>query len=351
MSFLDGLYSNRQPIITDLHETESPADHTTNIPWDIPRATAHDKHTESPVNAPASHTIKSIPYNSHWEQSYASGMLLFANKRASNSNAVVTGSIPIVNYYLEEGARRLYMADMTSRKRTHEEHIQKYEDHHHLYAATPNEFGNTWRIYGSVNSIMGKPSGMSWLDGARDGYADETAINCDVSKFARIFDIWGGAKAGDCLYLTIGVKENIYPFFYNPDGMYDGSGVKSPPKFLQVIPVNHGKLSSVPIHNSNWRDLDNPKRNDVDFFNYTKIPQYRLEEDLNTGEFRYVPEGTPDRPVTLGADTYQFGLSIFIGTVIRGAHGRVPSQSELEIALRSNKAMQSLPKIEVALFC
>jgi hypothetical protein len=326
-------------------------------PWGIPKPSISNKYIEPMTNGTARSYVRATPFMAGWENNYAEGMPLFVNSRKATqgSASVLAGTVGTVNYYLEEGARTIFLAQNSARKRRRDDLVNEYCQRDHLYCCNVPEFMETWRHYGVIYSMQGKTS-ESGMQGIM-GNGDEFIFNCSVFKTARIFNYWGNRVSdGDRLYFIVGQKRNIYNHFYDPNGAVVGSSIQSPESFLQLIPVSFGTKSYSASHNRNYVDLDSPFRDDIDFLHKNlKIQQQELVINELTGETTPVALDLSKETVKtdqLLCDLYSFGALIPVGVVNKGSRGKTnPSEHDLQLALRDNKKAQTLEQIEVCLGC
>jgi hypothetical protein len=306
------------------------------------------------TNPSARAYVRSLPYAANYEANYSDGMPLFVNSRKSTPGcpSVCTATTAVINYFLEQGARKLYQAQLTSHKRKRGDLLNEYNSIDYLSPGTVQEFVDSWRYFGYIYSIQGKGS-ESGLPGAQS-HGEEHVFNCTVSKTADIVNYWGVVSDGDYLGWTLGMKRNVYDYFYDPDGAIVGDSRGSPEFFLQLVPVNFGRAGHAPSHNRQWADLDQPHRDDIDFvYKNFEVIQQDLDMNMETGEF------TP-KELDLSAehiktrklitDIYAHGLYIPVGMVNKGSRTKVRSnQRESNLSLRSNPKAQTLGKIQVFL--
>jgi hypothetical protein len=326
-------------------------------PWGIPSASVGNKVQESQTNPNARSYVHSVPFFSNWEANYSTGMPLFVNaKKATASSPSVLAATPaVVNYYLEEGARTLNTAMNTAQKRKQSVLIEDYCSREHLYCDNLVEkFLSTWRHYGYIYSIMGKGSESGLTGSSRP--ADELIFNCTVYKTADILNYWGHVNDGDRIGWALGLKKNIYPYFYDPNGNSLGLSSGSPEYFLQLVPVVCGAQGYSAAHNKNWKDPENPNREDIDFmYRNMTIEQEDLIMNMETGVFTNAPLDLTKETMKvnkLGADIYAFGAFYPVGVVNKGSRTtRRPNRGDLDMALRSNPKAQTLERIQVFLGC
>lgn len=252
----------------------------------------------------------------------------------------VVGSLAVVNYYLEKGARILYNMQKTHNKRQRSALSDDYEAQSHLYAETVEDVLNTWRPYGYLNTMVaGKMSDMQ--------------LNCFLGKDAFILNYWGNVTTGDKLYWVVKQVRNPYPHFIDPSGNIAGDSTGSPAEFLQIIPMV-GKNGHAPTH---CRDVKGtPRATDLDFMaRNVEITQQDAEIGLVSGKFKLKPLDLKKEAIQttkLVTDLYCYGALLFVGTVrssgqVRGNH----NPEVLSQALRNDRLAKSLDKIEVELGC
>lgn len=353
-----GFSPSHYPTFTqNLRPTVGPPPTHFSNPWGVPAPSISNKFIEPMTNGVARSYVRATPFLAGWEANYAEGMPLFVNsKRATPGSAsVLVGTPATVNYCLEEGARTIYQAQNTARKRKRDDLVNEYQLRDHLYCCNVPEFMETWRPYGVIYSILGKNSetGMQGIM----GNGDEYIFNCSVNKTSRLFNYWGARVGdGDRLYFLVGQKRNIYSNFYDPNGSVIGSSLQSPETFMQLIPVSFSTKSYSASHNRNWTDLDSPFRDDVDFLHRNlKIEQQDVVINEYTGEFTPKPLELSREIIktdTLLCDLYSFGALIPVGVVNKGSRGKTnPSEYDLQLAMRDNNKAQTLEQIEVFLGC
>lgn len=326
-------------------------------PWGIPAPSVGNKIIEPMTNGNARSYVRAIPFSAGWESNYCTGMPLFVNSTKSTPGApsILAASPAVINYYLEEGARNLSMAISTSHKKRKTALVEDYCARDHLYCDNSvDKFLNTWRYYGYIYSIMGKGS-ESGLQGSQS-HGEEYVFNCTVYKTADIINYWGNVSDGDRIGWTVGLKRNIYPYFYNPSGAIVGDGRHSPEYFLQLIPVSFGSQGYSVAHNRNFKNPDDPARDDIDFLQRNmSIEQEDLIMNMQTGVFTSTAlDLSKERIKTtkLSSDLYSYGGFIPVGVVNKGSRTRIrANQYDLNLALRSDVKAQTLGTIQVFLGC
>lgn len=323
MSIVPSNFQARTPNFSEKLVVNSAPSTTGNGPYRIPTPSVRSKVPEMMTNMPCRSHLRSIPFRDGWEQNYSVGMPLFVNsKKSRGTDAAIVTTPATVNFLAEEGARIVHEANHATNKRLKNNLTEDYNSRSHLYPNTIEEFSSLYRPFGAIYTITGKDSesGLAVSGPAPDGMF----YTCTVSKTADLLNFWGPVRDGDVIGWVVGMKKNVYQYFYDPNGRIVGPSSLSPEYFMQIVPVSWGPQGDTPSHNTNWKNLDEPARTDIDFLSPMSIEQEDMRMNFSTGKFETVPlnlKNTPLKTKDISFNMYCMGRYIRVGRVNKGVRG------------------------------
>lgn len=286
-------------------------------------------------------------YEENWVRGYAEGFPLFVNTvRRSRGPTVLTASIPVLNYFLERGARLWYQWHHSEHPQLREEAEREYKDGVHLWGETPtvSDVLKAWNFYGI---ILNKDS-----EGAAE---DWPLVHCVVQKRARVTNLWGNVQEGDCLYLRLTPVPIQDIVSKSPDGklLHYSTG---PDFILQVTPVVYPLSCRRPTHLGESTALDDYSIYALDYvqpsiYKNRRTVKYRVDfTESYTKESAIVEHVVQEDETENINHEWQYGGLFPIGTVLSTPteipeHGTTYGRHTFEV-LRDQQLMAHLePKI------
>lgn len=312
------------------------------------------------VNVSVNHYIRTVPMP--WTSGFQQGFPMFVNTEfPAGGPAHLMASLPMVNYYLEEGARLRYLVETSHNEREREKAEETLTNLSHLYGkdGSVESALSTWRFYGVMLNMIGKTSDgiFSWSESTDP----EPVIQCTVQKRAVTKNIWGTVRVGDRLYMRL----TRVPLFLenkglmSPDGTITQPAGPCPPTFLQWTPVIYPRPCNRPSHLTDSSCTKTGGEGSLDFME----PNVKTERFIRTVKFTEEDKDHPGQGslqfdqtgVTKGPyygvhDVWTYGGMIPMGTVLRvGANNRCIGGLNVFGPLRDQNQLTALDTVEILL--